>query len=639
MIRPKWLTVSVWMLLLGLLLLAAREGVAQDSGLLSPAASQEDAPDVVSVRTAWSVDRARPGDRLACAVVLDITAGYHINADSGQIKPLVDFKPYPTRVTITSVSEGLTIDPPLYPPAHPVKVEFARDPLMVFDGRTIVYVPITLEKKGFPEKVQVNVTISYQACDNQVCLFPRQVVTAADLPVVVSNEAPQAVNQDLFVGYRLATAIGAGNSVGFSLFGWVFAINTGTGLGFLLLLFTAALGGMLLNLTPCVLPLIPIKIISLSNAVQNQARCFALGLAMFLGVFFFWLILGAAIALVSGFTATNQLFQYPLFTISVGFIIAVMAIGMYGLFSIRLPSFVYLLNPKQETLGGSFGLGILTAVLSTPCTAPFMGAAAAWAAAQHPFTTLTVFAAIGIGMALPYLLLSVFPEQICKIPRTGPASELVKQVMGLFMLAAAAYFIGTGVSALLMTPPSPPGKGYWWAVMGFIALGGLWLAYRTIRIASKNFQRLLFVSLGVILVTSSLYGGMRLTDRGPIDWIYYTPQRFQQAIDQRKVVVMVFSAEWCLNCKALEQSVLTSASVVEQFTREDVAPIKVDITGNNPQGKAKLQEIGHLTIPLLVVYSPAGKEIFKSDFYTVDQILAAVNKARADGGAAATGGD
>jgi thiol:disulfide interchange protein len=75
--------------------------------------------------------------------------------------------------------------------------------------------------------------------------------------------------------------------------------------------------------------------------------------------------------------------------------------------------------------------------------------------------------------------------------------------------------------------------------------------------------------------------------------------------------------------------------VVEQFTRNNVAPIKVDITGNNPQGKAKLQEIGHLTIPLLVVYSPAGKEVFRSDFYTADQILAAVNKARAEGGAEA----
>jgi thiol:disulfide interchange protein len=613
-IRPKWLTVSVWIIFLGLLLLAAREGSTQDSGVLSPAASQKDTPDVVSVRTAWSVDRTRPGDRLAFAVVLDIAAGYHINADSGQIKPLVDFKPYPTRVTITAASEGLIIEPPLFPQAHSVKVEFSRDPLMAFDGRTIVYVPMTVEKEPLPQKVRVNLKISYQDCDNQVCLFPRQLVATSDLPVDLSGETPQAVNQDLFVDYRLATATGAGNSVGFSLFGWDFAINAATGLGFFLLLVTAGLGGMLLNLTPCVLPLIPIKIISLSNAVQNQARCLALGVAMFLGVLFFWLILGTAIALVSEFTATNQLFQYPLFTIAVGFIIAVMAIGMCGLFSFRLPSFVYLLNPKQETLGGSFGLGILTAVLSTPCTAPFMGAAAAWAAAQHPFTTLTVFAAIGIGMALPYLLLSAFPEQVCKMPRTGPASVLVKQVMGLFMLAAAAYFIGTGVSALLVTPPSPPGKGYWWAVMGFIAIGGLWLAYRTTRIASKIFQRLLFVSLGVILVVSSLYGGMRLTDRGPIDWIYYTPQRFQQAIDGRKIVVMVFTAEWCLNCKALEQSVLTSAPVVEQFNREDVAPIKVDITGNNPQGKAKLQEIGHLTIPLLVVYSPAGKEVFRSDF-------------------------
>ncbi|MFY9708039.1 MAG: hypothetical protein WAJ95_19145, partial [Desulfobacterales bacterium] len=85
--------------------------------------------------------------------------------------------------------------------------------------------------------------------------------------------------------------------------------------------------------------------------------------------------------------------------------------------------------------------------------------------------------------------------------------------------------------------------------------------------------------------------------------------------------------------------VLNSAPVVEQLTREDVAPIKVDITGNNPQGKTKLQEIGHLTIPLLVVYSPAGREVFRSDFYTVAQILAAVNKARAESGAPATGSD
>lgn len=108
-----------------------------------------------------------------------------------------------------------------------------------------------------------------------------------------------------------------------------------------------------------------------------------------------------------------------------------------------------MIHPEQDTLKGSFGLGILAAVLSTPCTAPFMGAAAAWAATQPPASTLAVFVSIGIGMAFPYFLLSVSPHLVSKMPKTGPASVLVKQVMGLFMLAAAAYFVGIGVEVLL----------------------------------------------------------------------------------------------------------------------------------------------------------------------------------------------
>ncbi len=103
-------------------------------------------------------------------------------------------------------------------------------------------------------------------------------------------------------------------------------------------------------------------------------------------------------------------------------------------------------------------MGILAAILSTPCTAPFMGAAAAWAATQPPWTTLATFAAIGIGMALPYLVLSASPALVEKMPKTGPASLLIKEVMGLFMLAAAAYFIGIGLAAIFSSPPNPPSK-------------------------------------------------------------------------------------------------------------------------------------------------------------------------------------
>jgi thiol:disulfide interchange protein DsbD len=584
--------------------------------------------DVVSVWTAWSVNTARPGDRFALAVVLDVEPGYHITADSGQIKPVPDFSPFPTQVMVPSPPAGLLIEQPVFPSAHAVNLGFIREPLMVFDQRTIIYLPVKIKKQPTLKEIRVSVTVAYQACDAQVCLFPRKIEVPVTLPLAADGVDPQIINPDLFAGYSQIEPAPLQDTVGFSIFGFNFSVSAIGGWGLVLLLVIAAVGGMLLNLTPCVLPLIPIKIISLSNACQNRRRCFALGFFMFLGVIFFWIALGATMSLASGFTATNQLFQYPAFTILVGVVIAVMAVGMCGLFSIRLPNFVYRLNPEQSTLAGSFGLGVLTAILSTPCTAPFMGAAAVWATSQHPITTATVFAAIGTGMALPYVVLSALPEWVGKMPRTGPVSDLVKQVMGIFLLAAAAYFVGSGVSAVRMTPPAPPGQGYWWVVMGFVASAGLWLAYRTVRIASGRSARIVFVVIGILLATGSVYGGLRLTDRGPIDWVYYTPQRFQEARERNQIVVMVFTAEWCLNCKALEQSVLFSDSIVRLFASEDIVPIKVDITGRNESGRAKLQEVGHLTIPLMIIYSPSGQELFRSDFYTSEQIVDAVNRAR-----------
>ena len=420
---------------------------------------------------------------------------------------------------------------------------------------------------------------------------------------------------------------GAARGVDFSFFGWEFAVNPASDFGRIMLLLVAALGGMLLNLTPCVLPLIPIKIISLSHAADDRRRCFSLGLMMSLGVLTFWAGLGILIALVSDFTATNQLFQYPLFTISVGCVIGVMALGMFGFFSIRLPQFIYMINPQQDSLQGSFALGILAAILSTPCTAPFMGAAAAWAATRTPLVTLTTFAAIGSGMALPYLLLSAFPNLVNRMPKAGPASELIKQVMGLFMLAAAAYFLGVGISALMSYPPNPPSKIFWWPVMALVSAGGVWLTLRTLQLARQKATKIVFVGLGLVLMALPIWGGLRLSDKGPIDWIYYTPGRFQTALKNSRVVVLDFTAEWCLNCKALEESVLHDRKIIDALAQKNVVAMKVDITGNNPDGKAKLKAVGSLTVPLLVVFSPSGRQVFKSDFYTVDQVWRAVEEA------------
>ena len=583
--------------------------------------------DVVKIRTAWSVDAARPGDSIILAVIADIKKGFHLNADARQVKPLAEFKPYPTKVAVAEISDHITAESPHYPNATPFNAEYAGGTLMSFAGRTVIYLPMKLSETIAPGNKTIKLIFEYQACSDTYCLFPRKIKFEDSLVVVETSTTVSKINPALFAKFhRRASAPDSGN-VDFDLFGWTFAIDVTSGPGILLLLLTAALGGFLLNFTPCVLPLIPIKIISLSHVAQNRRQCFLLGLSMFMGVLTFWLVLGGLIALASDFSAANQLFQYPVFTILVGALIGVMATGMLGLFNLRLPNFIYMINPEQDTLAGSFALGVLAAILSTPCTAPFMGAAAAWAATQPPATTLTTFAAIGAGMALPYIVLSANPAWVAKMPKTGPASILIKQVMGLFMLAAASYFVGIGVAALFVVQPNPITKLYWWPVMLFSASGGAWLAYRTIRIAAGIKRKAIFAGLGVIIMAVSVWGAVKLTDRGPVDWVYYTPERFAAASGDNKVIVMVFTAEWCLNCKALEQGVFRDPSIVALLSREEIVPMKVDITGHNPAGKAKLKEAGTLTIPLLVIYSHNGKQLFKSDFYTADQVHAAVTKA------------
>jgi len=136
-------------------------------------------------------------------------------------------------------------------------------------------------------------------------------------------------------------------------------------------------------------------------------------------------------------------------------------------------------------------------------------------------------------------------------------------------------------------------------------------------------------TLGGLLAAGGLALAITLTDHGPIKWIWYTPARFEEALDDGKVVVMEFTAEWCLNCKALEEAVLGTEEVSSILTEPDVEPIKIDLTGNNIEGNAMLHAVGRHQIPLLVVFAPDGSEVFKGDFYTVDQVVEAINEARA----------
>ena len=600
-----------------------------------------DSRDVVEVRVVAAADVVRPGGDLPVAIELAIDPGWHLWTNEGTtLEGADEFEGAIRTVISVTAPAGLEADPGFmaWPEPHLISADLGEGPqsYAVFEGKSVVYLPVTVATDATDGTVELAFTIDFQACDDQTCLAPATVKIA--LPISIAADAASGGEASaLFADFdpsvfgRIRSGDKAPEIVDFDAFGLKLSVDI-RGAGFLLLLLLAAIGGLLLNFTPCVLPVIPLKIMSLSQAAGNRGRCFLLGLAMSLGVIAFWLGLGIAVASISGFTATNQLFQSPVFTISIGVVIAVLAIGMMGLFSVRLPQALYMIEPRHDTVIGSFGFGIMTAVLSTPCTAPFMGSAVVWAVTGTITTVLLVFGAVGLGMAFPYLVLAAFPALVKNMPRTGPASDLIKQVMGLLLLAAAAYFAGAGLSGLMVEPPAPPSRLYWWAVGLVAAAAGLLMMLRTFRITPRIGPRIVFGGLGALILAASILVAVRMTDKGPIDWIYYTPERLAEARSDGDVVVLDFTAEWCLNCKTLEATVLATKQVAAALNGDGVVAMKVDLTGNNEAGNALLRESGRLTIPLLVVLAPDGTEIFKSDAYTPRQVLDAIAQAKRGGG-------
>jgi thiol:disulfide interchange protein len=620
-----------------------------EAGEHEPFGDFGDSRDRVRPLLKLSKNRVRPGDDFVIALILDIQPGWHIvptvtapapaeapelKVDEGLIYTVVRLPRDPADAKeLTAIQpEGITVHEGFLqiPKVHVSDVKGIKAPS--FEGYAVFYLPAIVKADAKPGTRSIEIETTFQVCLD-VCLAPTTVTVKADLEVVAADSA--LASGDLDGDFKsfdnsVISRIRAGEKppeiVQFDVIGTTFSIDA-RGAGFLLLLLVAAAGGLLLNFTPCVLPVIPLKIMGLANAGGSRSRTLWLGLVMSLGVIAFWMALGVAVSSIKGFSSANQLFQYPIVTIVIGLIIVGMAIGMMGFFSVGLPQWVYMVNPKHESTLGSFLFGIMTAILSTPCTAPLMGAAIAWAATRDVVTVLAVFAAVGFGMAVPYGLLAAFPSLLHKMPRTGPASELIKHVMGLLLIAAGCFFLGSGFSGLTVTPPDPPSRFYWWIVALAGAIAGGWLTIQTLRITSSAGKRVLFGGLGIFILAVSLFIGVTQSSHGPIKWTYYTPERLAEARNRGDVVVIDFTAEWCLNCKALESGALNPEPVSTLLNSPGVAAIKVDLTGNNTAGNALLKEFNRITIPLLVVLKPDGTEVFKSDTYVRSQVLAALRDA------------
>ncbi len=628
--------------------------------------SDELPPVEFSIQT--STTTVAPGGEAVIAVIIDHNNHYHTNLNEPIVpEEMGDFYPVPTTLKLPE-PEGVSFGTVQWPEpmSVPVDFSFTGNPIeyLVYGDRAIVYIPVMIDAAASPGERTIEIGIRYQACDDTICLAPANATVSTT--ITISPDAPAASElAEIFSGYDPSLAAdlpesdpqvpdtdsdGSGQSAG-TFFGIPLP---GGGIGGLLVLgLLGAAGGFVLNLTPCVLPVIPIKVLTLSqHAGEHRGKAAMLGFWMALGVVAFWAALAIPVLTLQNFTDPSRIFGIWWLTAGIGVLIALMALGLMGMFQITLPQKVYMVNPKADTAWGSFVFGIMTAILGLPCFGFVAGALVPAAITQGTAFVIILFASMGVGMALPYIILSIFPGLLKKLPKTGPASELVKQIMGLLLLAAAAYFIGSGLIALVAGKPYLAKLLHIWIAALFGIGAGGWLMIKTFEISKKPINRGIFGMIAIVIAALGLLVANRFTSdakeeyelrRAALEeaaisgglllttWNDYRPELMQRAIDEGKIVIQDFTAEWCINCKVLEKTVLGSAAVKAEFAKDDTIMFKVDLTGNNPEGDQALRDLGRTGIPTLAIYGPGLESPWVANAYTIDQVVDAIEQARGQG--------
>ncbi len=375
------------------------------------------------------------------------------------------------------------------------------------------------------------------------------------------------------------------------------------------LLLLALAGGLILNLMPCVFPVLSIKAMSLvEQAKKSPAAVRAKGIVFAAGVIASMLTLaGVLLALRSGGQQLGWGFQLqsPWFVTMMAYLLFAVGLNLSGVFELGSSlAGVGDSLARGEGLRASFFTGVLTTLVATPCTAPFMAAAVGAALTQPPLAALSIFVALGAGLSLPFLALSFAPVLRRMLPKPGAWMETLKQLFAFPMYASAAWLVW-----VLAQQTSPEGLGAVFAGLVLIALVA-WLWQR----AHSSRGVLRAVALGAALVCAVLAlalparmgGAVSSPSRADSEWQNYDPARLATLVAAGKPVLVNFTASWCLTCLINERNAFADPQVKQVFERAGVTLIKGDWTNRDPAITNALAEFGRAGVPLYVAYNAAG---------------------------------
>jgi suppressor for copper-sensitivity B len=390
-------------------------------------------------------------------------------------------------------------------------------------------------------------------------------------------------------------------------------------LGMILLI--AFCGGVILNFMPCVLPILSIKLMSIiSNSSDSTADVRKNFIASSLGIIFSFLSIAAIISIFASLgrqVGFGMHFQEPIFIITMVIITLVFGSNLRGDFEINLPSSFYnfsLFSKNNNKLTSSFFSGMFACVLATPCSAPFVGTAVGFALSQGALITILIFGIMGVGFALPYIILAIFPKSIGFIPKSGGWMMTTKSILGYLLYLTTIWLLFI-LSAQL-------------TVFASILLFGLALLL-------KFFLEKKHISLVLIIAALCYYIPMKQFNNESnyqyyVDdiWHNFEPEKIPDLIKEGKVVVVDITANWCATCKINKFLVLDRVDVLSYLKHHKLYAMRADITKNNPKVLTYMKGFNRHGIPFNVVYGENLKQpIVLSELLTKQSLIDAIMSA------------
>ena len=529
-------------------------------------------PPIVTLAPLLNAGPSAGGGVLRLAA--SIASGWHVNSH----RPSEDYL-IATEAHLEPLP-GVTFGEPVYPEGIRKKFGFSESALSVYETSFVINVPVLWDVSRPPAAISGRV--EYQACNDKSCLAPASVAFRADGPrVAASSDTAAAVTGAAVPLTRAAvTAPGKTAAAGASRdFGDMLERH-----GILLVLLSIFVGGLALNLTPCVYPVIPLTVGYFGNqAAGSKGRRFGLAGLYVLGMATMYSVLGVAAAL-SG-RLFGSMLQNPWVLAAIAAALVAMALSMFGVWEIRMPT--KLMNSAGARAGaaGAFGMGLFVGVVAAPCVGGFIvGLLAFVAARQDPFLGFLFFFTLSIGLGLPYLFLAAYSGRLARLPRAGEWMEGVKKVFGWVLLAMAAYFLRSVV-------PQPFGR---WILPAVLVVGAISILVSRLALTwpVRAGAAAILVAIAIFFVPRELRG-----------WQPYAPE----AVGAGRPAVIDFSAEWCLPCLELEKKTFSDARVRAALGRRVL--LKADMTKiASPESIALSERYAILGVPTVIFLDASGNE-------------------------------